>query len=68
MKLWTNNKFEGFWPVGAGAVVVAETADQAADFLSLFLNEIGLDNAKEEDMEEMPFVDGQVRILVDGNY
>lgn len=68
MKLWTNNQFKGRYPVGTGAVVVADTAEEAADYLSLFLNEIGLPNAKIEHMEEMPFVDGQVRILCDGDY
>ena len=68
MKLWTNTEFEGHWPVGSGAVVVAETAESAADYLSLFLNERGLENAKVKDMEEMPLVDGQVKILCDGNY
>ena len=68
MKLWANNKFKGFYPVGTAAVVVANNATDAADFLSMFLEEKGLDPAKVEDMEEMPFVDGQVSILCDGNY
>ena len=68
MKIWTNAKFEGFYPVGSAAVVIAENASDAADYLSMFLSELGLENAKEEDMEELLFVDGQVRILCDGNY
>jgi hypothetical protein len=68
VKIWTNNKFTGHYPVGVGAVVVAENAGDAADYLSLFLNEVGLENAKITDMEEMPFVEGQVKILADGNY
>lgn len=68
MKLWTNNKFEGFYPVGSAAVVIAETVEDATDYLSFFLNEIGLENAEIEDMKEMPLVNGQVRILCDGNY
>ena len=68
MKLWTNNEFKGHYPVGVGAVVVAETADDAADYLSMFLNKRGLPNAKAEQFKEMPFVDGQVTILSDGDY
>ena len=68
MKIWTNNKFKGFWPVGTAAVVIADTATEAADYLSMFLQDKGLENAKVSDMEEMPFLDGQVNILCDGNY
>jgi hypothetical protein len=68
MKIWTNNKFEGHYPVGSAAVVVAETATDAADYLNLFLKEMGLPESTPEQFEEMPFVLGQVEILVDGNY
>ena len=68
MKIWTNNKFDGYWPVGTAAVVVADTAENAADYLSVFLREKNLPDAKKEDMEEMNFIDGEVRILSDGNY
>lgn len=67
MKLWTNNKFKGFHPVVTAAVVVADNATDAADFLSIFLEARGLEPAKVEDMEEMIFVEGQVRILCDGD-
>lgn len=68
MKLWINTNFEGHYPVGVGAVVVADSADDAADYLSMFLNERGLPNAKADQFREMPFVGGQVEILADGNY
>jgi len=68
MKIWVNNKFEGHWPVGTAAVVIAETEKDAAEYLSLFLRESGLPDAEPEDMELMPFEDGEVRILADGNY
>ena len=68
MKIWTNNKFKGFWPVGTAAVVVADTAKVAADYLSMFLQDKRLENAKEEDMVEFPFLEGHVRILRDGDY
>lgn len=68
MKLWTNNKFEGHWPVGTAAVVVAENAQDAVDYLNFFLCEAGLPPATTEQMEEMPLVEGQVNILSDGDY
>ena len=68
MKLWTNTKFTGHCPVGTAAVVVAPTARQATDYLNLFLAEEGLEDAAPEDMEEVPFTDGEVRILRNGSY
>jgi len=68
MKLWTNNEFEGYDPVGTAAVVVADTAEEAAEYLNMFLAEKNLPNTTADLMKEMPFVDGQVRILCDGDY
>ena len=67
-RIWTNNKFEGYWPVGTAAVVIADTAEKAAGYLNFLLCERGLGKAKAEDMIEMEFEDGRVRILCDGNY
>lgn len=66
LKIWTNNKFQGIHPEnhhGTAAVVIAENAEEAAYFLSYFLNELGLEDAKVEDMEEVTFRDGEVVIL-----
>lgn len=68
LKIWTNNSFEGFWPVGTAAVVVATTAANAAAYLTLKLIDLGLDPASEDDMQEIPFIDGHVSVLHDGNY
>ena len=69
MKVWTNNNFEGFWPVGTAAVVVSKTAKEAAFELNFQLKERNLPaEVKESDMEELPMMDGQVKILCDGNY
>lgn len=69
MKVWTNNKFEGFWPDGAAAVVVADHASDAVDYLNHALKEAGLpESAKVEDMKELLIRDGEYRILCDGNY
>lgn len=69
MKVWTNCKFKGKWPVGTAAVVVADTADQAAALLNEDLADIGLArNAKPEQFEVLPTSKHAVRILCDGNY
>ena len=68
MKIWTNDKFEGHYPVGTAAVVVADNKDNAAKYLSSALRARGLKDAKPEDMYEMPFMDGAVAVLCDGNY
>ena len=68
IKIWTNNKFEGHWPVGTAAVVIAETANDAATYLNDFLAEQGLPDTKGSDFVEMDFKDGQVSILCNGEY
>ena len=68
MKLWTNNKFTGHYPVGTAAVVVARDAASAAEYLNLFLSEQRLPETKPEDFEEMKQAEGEVRILCNGDY
>lgn len=68
MKIWTNNKFEGHWPVGTAAVVIAETAKDACEYLNIELKKEGLRDANIEDMEELPQVEATIRILNDGAY
>lgn len=70
MKVWTNNKFTGHYPVGTAAVVLAENAEAAAFYLALELEKWGLkaEDSKPEDFKEIPQKLGQVRILCDGNY
>lgn len=69
MKVWTNNKFKGYYPVGTAAVVVAKTADMATLMLNDELEKEGLPrSAKEEDFVIMPTSKSSVRILADGNY
>ena len=69
MKVWTNNKFEGHWPVGTPAVVVAESAGQATAMLNDELERIGLPrSATETDFEQLMTSKPIVRILQDGNY
>ena len=68
MKIWINNKFEGHYPVGTAAVVIAKDKSMAKDYLDLFLAKCGLPECEEEQFEEMPHNEGEVRILCDGNY
>lgn len=69
-KFYTNTTFEGYWPVGAAAVVRAESLEKATSLLNEKLNTMGL----EGDVQEWQMVcisdateDG-VMILCDGNY
>ena len=68
MKIWTNNEFEGHWPVGSTAVVVAKNAQNAAEYLTSALIARGLKGAEEKDMKEVILGEGNVIILCDGDY
>lgn len=69
MNVWTNTEFEGFWPVGVAAVVVADDAEEAALLLNDELKRVGLRpiaNAKQ--FVRMPtHIKGAV-ILNNGDY
>jgi len=75
MKIYTNNRFTGFYPVGTAAVVRAESKEDAAELLNVELKACGLPaDAKPEDMvlfadwsELVEWSDG-VRILCVGDY
>ena len=71
MKVFTCTKFTGHWPVGSAAVVIAETAAEAAEDLNHKLRTqyslIG--DAKAEDMLPFPANEMEsIRVLCDGNY
>lgn len=68
MKIWTNNSFKGFYPVGTAAVIVAESKKKAVNYLDKALKEIGLEKSCPDDMKELLIVEGNVQILHDGNY
>lgn len=69
MNVYTNCDFEGFYPVGTGAVVVAETPQDAANQLNCALRDNGLKaTAKAEDMNIIDTEVENVVILCDGNY
>lgn len=66
MKVFTCNSFKGHYPVGVGAVVMAEDAKEAATLLEAVLVDRGL----QQDIapEQMVEMQHQVVILCDGNY
>ena len=69
MKVWTNNYFRGYWPVGSAAVVVANTPEEASSLLNEKLKEMGLEgDAKPEDMDQLKTNKPLVRVLNDGDY
>ena len=69
MKVWTNDKFTGFYPVGTAAVVVAESAKAAAALLNEKLREIGLpESANWRQFKVLPINKPFVRIICDGDY
>ena len=69
IKVWTNTHFEGYYPVGTAAVVVAYTAEQAAELLNDACGKEGLGRpATAQQFTELPCVKPVARILCDGNY
>ena len=70
MKVWTCNNFEGHWPVGAAAVMVAETADEAKMVLLSELKTRGLGEQCLESLhvKEIDIGKPAAFILCDGDY
>lgn len=66
MKVFTNKTFNGFYPVGTAAVVIADSRGEAALLLEDMLRSIGLEQAVEP--QEMDELTSGVAILNDGNY
>jgi hypothetical protein len=66
LKVYYNTDFEGLWPVGTSAVVVAESVEQAELLLTDKLAAIGL--AYRGTMTEMDMTVPHAVILQDGNY
>jgi hypothetical protein len=69
MNVWTNNKFTGFYPVGTAAVVVADTAEQAAGLLNAELERLGLMVLSEpHQFALLPTTQPMACVLYDGDY
>jgi hypothetical protein len=69
VKVWTCTGFDGHYPVGTAAVVVAETAEQAADELNRELRRRGLaGDVTSDGMRELETETPGALVLADGNY
>jgi hypothetical protein len=68
MKVWYNNRFEGIYPVGAAAVVVAESAEAAAELLRAQLTRGVSATVLAADMVEIDITVPQAIVLNDGDY
>lgn len=69
MKVFTNNLFEGFYPVGTAAVVIAEDKQDAARLLSNALSDTLLcPDVNAGDMIEIDTTEESCVILCDGSY
>lgn len=66
LKMWVV-EFSGYWPVGAVAIVEAESAADAAGQVYAALP-TGLKDGNEPDQLEPREYTGGVDILLDGNY
>jgi hypothetical protein len=66
--IFTNNKFQGFYPVGNAAIVQADNKIEAAQLLQIELKEFGLDQIVDPDHMECLPPTKKVLILCDGNY
>lgn len=69
-RIYYNRVFQGFYPVGAAAIVIAQNQSQAATLLQIKLESMGLNQIiYAKDMIEVnPYGIEQVIILADGNY
>lgn len=68
MKVYTCTDFEGYWPVGTAAVIVAESEAMAMARLLTMLASIKLPQDTALTLTEMDVDKAQVVILRDGNY
>ena len=69
MKVWTNTKFQGHYPIGTAAVVVAESEQMASAVLNQKLLSHGLKaSAAPEQFERLPTTHTLAVVLCDGNY
>ena len=68
MKLYTCTNFEGHYPVGTAAVVVATDKAHAFELLAAELARLGLKQSHPLQFNERDMSVGAVFVLNDGNY
>lgn len=67
MKFFTCTNFDGHYPVGTAAVIIAKDFDEARELLRIELEGHSLDSSQSLELEEIE-VKPQAIILCDGNY
>ena len=67
LRVWTCKGFEGYWPVGTAAVVVAVSMSEAARLLEGELGKLGLTQSVELTFEELDLGIPHAKVLLDGN-
>lgn len=68
LKLYTCKEFDGHWPVGSAAVVIAQSKNEAADMLEAKLESIGLKQRIDAGTMIEVLMMKQAIVLCDGNY
>lgn len=69
MKVFYNDSFRGYYPVGSSAVLIADNQTEAAELLKLKLEQMGLkQNIDPSDIYEIDVMEKGVLILCDGDY
>lgn len=69
MKLFVNNNFVGFYPIGTAAIVLAESVEEAVDKLKVELEARGLNTVvTQEQFLEINMSESSAIVLRDGNY
>jgi hypothetical protein len=68
MAVWTCNDFEGLYPVGTAAVVVADTEDQARQLLDDELTQRSLKQLQSYRLVRLDLTTPHVVLLADGDY
>jgi len=68
MRVFYSNDFQGYWPVGTSAVIVARDKDEAYVLLLNKLIGLGLGRDKDFTVQELATDHTQVIVLQDGNY
>lgn len=69
LSVWLNKAFDGHWPVGTSAVIVAASKAEAASLLEAELARIGLSQRVDpQTMTELCVDSPCALVLQDGNY
>lgn len=69
MKVYTCTRFNGHWPVGTSAIVVASRPAEACGALMIALKDCGLDQIITPNMlDEIDLTEEKAIILNDGEY